>query len=47
MIFEAPITLLKTRVECVTSTSVLEEIKYIIKSPIKESVKGLGTSIAR
>lgn len=47
MLFEAPLTLLKTRVECVGSVSVKEEFKGILKGPIRDLTKGLGSSIAR
>ena len=47
MVFEAPLTLLKTRVELVSSRTLLEEFNIIANSPLRDSVKGLGSSIAR
>lgn len=47
MIFEAPLTLLKTRVELVSSPSVLAEFKRIMVSPLKEYTRGLGSSLMR
>lgn len=47
MIFEAPLTLLKTRVECMESHSLMAEFKKIMVSPYKEYVRGLGSSVAR
>ena len=47
MIFEAPLTLLKTRMEKLSHYTIMDEIKIIMKSPLKESTKGLGSSIAR
>lgn len=47
MIFEAPLSLLKTRVECMNSNSILEEVKYIMKRPTQEYAKGLGSSLGR
>jgi hypothetical protein len=47
MIFEAPLTLLKTRVELMSSPSVLAEFKQIMVSPLREYTRGLGTSLMR
>jgi predicted thioredoxin/glutaredoxin len=47
MIFEAPLTLLKTRVERISSKSVMEEAKIILRNPMKDSLRGLGSSLVR
>ena len=47
MVFESPLTVLKTRVEYVNSKSVLEEFKQLLKSPMREYTRGLGSSIVR
>ena len=47
MLFEAPLTLLKTRVEVVSSSSIKQEMMEILKNPKKEMCKGLKATLAR
>lgn len=47
MIFQAPITLLKTRIEKISSASIMEEINIIMKNPMRDSLRGLGSSLVR
>ena len=47
MTIEAPITLIKTRVEKIGSSNIMEEFKYILSNPSKGVLKGLGSTLAR
>ena len=47
MIFEAPLTLLKTRVERISSKNIMEEFNMILKNPMRDSLRGLGSTLTR
>lgn len=47
MIFEAPLTLMKTRLEANQSSSFSQELKVIMENPVKEIKKGIGSTLAR
>jgi solute carrier family 25, member 38 len=47
MVLEAPLTLLKTRVERLSNRTTSQEIKLIIQDPLRDSLRGLGSSIVR
>ena len=47
MLFEAPLTLLKTRREVMTSNSIKMEISIILKNPSEHISKGLGITLLR
>ena len=48
MCLESPLTLLKTRMELISSTkTVSEEISYIMKNPKEYLTKGLYSTLAR
>ena len=47
MLFEAPLTLLKTRLEVVTSNSLKKEVSEILKKPRQNFSKGLNATLAR
>ena len=47
MTIEAPITLIKTRVEKIGSSNIMVELRYILSNPSKGVIKGLGSTLAR
>ena len=47
MMFEAPLTLLKTRLELISSDSLGKEVSYIIKNPRQNFSTGLNATLVR
>ena len=47
MLFEAPLTLIKTRLEVVSSNSLKKEVSEILKNPRHNFSKGLNATLAR
>lgn len=47
MMFEAPLTLLKTRLEVISSTTFSQELKRFSKNPVEQLTKGLGITLLR
>ena len=47
MVFEAPLTLLKTKVERISSRNTMEELRTIFNNPMKDCLRGLGSSLVR
>ena len=47
MLFEAPLTLLKTRLEVVSSNSLKKEVSQLMKNPPHNFSKGLNATLAR
>ena len=47
MIFEAPLTLMKTRLEANLASCFRQELKIIMENPVKEIKKGIGSTLAR
>ena len=47
MMFEAPLTLLKTRIELLSSDSLRKELSELVKDPKSNIGKGLNATLAR
>ena len=47
MVFESPLTLMKTRLEANPLSSISQELKIILENPVKEIKKGIGSTLAR